>query len=167
MYNALSGNGDELYGIEPASYYIKNLLLTLGLTFPMALLEIIIFTYEIAMSVLGFHQICAAWLYELTTILCVVLWMGTLFSRPHKVHMPISRIMVSAYSLVVVQEERFMYPIYPLMCLLSALTLHRLENICGALLKSIMPPTAENTLAEKMIKSKTSAADKSTGRKYE
>ena len=31
LYNAIGGSGDELYGIEPASYYIRNLLLTLGL----------------------------------------------------------------------------------------------------------------------------------------
>ena len=30
LYNALSGSGDELYGVEPPMYYLKNLLLMVG-----------------------------------------------------------------------------------------------------------------------------------------
>ena len=36
LYNALGGHGDELYGTEPMSYYLKNLLLNLGPTLLLA-----------------------------------------------------------------------------------------------------------------------------------
>lgn len=38
-YNFLDageGRGDELYGVEPASYYLKNLFLNTSLAFPLA-----------------------------------------------------------------------------------------------------------------------------------
>lgn len=39
-YNVLDageGRGDELYGVEPASYYLKNLFLNTSVAFPLAL----------------------------------------------------------------------------------------------------------------------------------
>lgn len=38
-YNVLDageGRGDELYGVEPASYYVKNLFLNTSVAFPLA-----------------------------------------------------------------------------------------------------------------------------------
>lgn len=40
QYNVLDageGRGDELYGVEPASYYVKNLFLNTSVAFPLAL----------------------------------------------------------------------------------------------------------------------------------
>lgn len=39
QYNVLDageGRGDELYGVEPASYYVKNLFLNTSVAFPLA-----------------------------------------------------------------------------------------------------------------------------------
>ena len=87
LYNALSGNGDELYGIEPASYYIKNLLLTLGLSFPMALLEALAFCGDVVLAALSKQKDFnpAAMLAEFAVVMCAGLWLGVLISRPHKV----------------------------------------------------------------------------------
>lgn len=45
LYNAI-GSGDELYGIEPASYYIRNLLLNMGLSWMLVLLSPFILASE-------------------------------------------------------------------------------------------------------------------------
>lgn len=87
LYNAISGNGDELYGIEPASYYVKNLLLTIGLSFPLALLEIGLFTLDVFYHTLASRENLdsSRMLTEFGVCMCAVLWAGVLFSRPHKV----------------------------------------------------------------------------------
>lgn len=36
MLDAGQGRGDELYGVEPASYYVKNLFLNTSLAFVLA-----------------------------------------------------------------------------------------------------------------------------------
>ena len=36
VFNAGEGRGDELYGVEPASFYVKNLLLNTSIAFPLA-----------------------------------------------------------------------------------------------------------------------------------
>ena len=93
LYNAISGNGDELYGIEPASYYVKNLLLTVGLSFPLAGLEIAFLTFDIISAVLFRQQNrdSSKLLTEFGICMCAILWAGVLFSRPHKVtlHSPL------------------------------------------------------------------------------
>ena len=99
LYNALGGRGDELYGIEPASYYLKNLLLNLGPVFPLACLlpTIVIFRWfafaaaSIRKSSLKLSQgqrktrVSDEASCILVLCACVFLWLLTLLSRPHKV----------------------------------------------------------------------------------
>ncbi len=81
-YNA-AGGGDELYGVEPISYYIKNLLLNLNIVAPLG------------MMALPICLLCRR--YTILGILSpLVLWLTITFPRPHK-------------------EERFLFPIYPLL----------------------------------------------------
>lgn len=97
FYNA-GGNGDELYGIEDISYYFKNLFLNLGVIWPLAVATPIILLRN-SLNKLDNNST------KLLVILCSCgLWMGILMSRPHK-------------------EERFMYPIYPLLSVLAATSL--------------------------------------------
>jgi alpha-1,2-mannosyltransferase len=81
LYNALSGNGDELYGVEPASYYVKNLLLTLGLSIPMAGVGVLVAVYRMAFlpSAIVYRS------EELVLLASAVAWIGLIMSRPHKV----------------------------------------------------------------------------------
>ncbi|KAI2499640.1 Alg9-like mannosyltransferase family [Fragilaria crotonensis] len=85
-YNAQSG-GDELYGIEPASFYFKNL----SLNFNYAALLSILFLPASALL-----RLCRR---PLPTSLIVLiaplyLWLAIVVPRPHK-------------------EERFLFPVYP------------------------------------------------------
>ena len=84
-------SGDELYGVEPASYYIKNLLLTTSVCFP---LGVLLLPVTLALIQLLYRQ--EHYKYREKTLLshsvtlsviwlCSVLWMGVLFKRPHKV----------------------------------------------------------------------------------
>lgn len=90
MYNA-KGGGDELYGIEPPSYYVKNLALN--------------FNYVAAAAILAL-PVVVMMRRDVPSLLVILLpmyaWLGVVFPRPHK-------------------EERFMFPIYPALCLGAAL----------------------------------------------
>jgi len=114
MYNA-AGGGDELYGVEPISFYIKNLLLNwngvaLGGLFCLPLWYFFVGIQKWT----GFHPIVSSFsssssysvagiqgLDPFTLVLTVILlpmyiWIAVVFSRPHK-------------------EERFLFPIFPLL----------------------------------------------------
>jgi alpha-1,2-mannosyltransferase len=86
LYNAIGGSGDELYGVEPASYYIKNLFLNLGISWPLVLLSPAVYlvsylvrkkgpaTTNVDGRIRGFVLHVQA-----------LIWLVVLFSRPHKV----------------------------------------------------------------------------------
>ena len=87
LYNTKAG-GDELYGVEPFSYYVKNLILN----FNYAILGI--FSLPVLLS----KRRDAL----LVTLSPMYLWLFVVAPRPHK-------------------EERFLFPIYPCICLAAAL----------------------------------------------
>jgi alpha-1,2-mannosyltransferase len=84
-YNA-GNSGDELYGIEPTSYYVKNLLLNLNGVAPLGLIALPVYVF-------GNHSIDGK---ILSMLLCLPAWLIITVPRPHK-------------------EERFLFPIYPVM----------------------------------------------------
>jgi len=90
LYNAGAG-GDELYGVEPLSYYMKNLVLNLNLMAPLGMLGCTLVllsrSFPAKVSVI---------------VSPAILWFAITFPRPHK-------------------EERFMFPVYPLLCLCAVL----------------------------------------------
>ena len=103
-YNAQSG-GDELYGVEPASFYFKNLSLN--------------FNYAAVLGVLFLPlstllRFCRR---PLPTSLIVLiaplyLWLATVVPRPHK-------------------EERFLFPVYPVVVLASVLVVQQIwDAVC-------------------------------------
>jgi alpha-1,2-mannosyltransferase len=81
-YNAIGGSGDELYGVEPASYYVRNLTLNMSISWPLAVVAPILLLREILYS-LG--NISKETFRTGVLILPSMLWLGILFSRPHKV----------------------------------------------------------------------------------
>jgi alpha-1,2-mannosyltransferase len=87
LYNTKAG-GDELYGIEPWTYYLKNLVLN--------------FNYV----VLGVFALPILLLKRRDTLLVLLspmyIWLLVVAPRPHK-------------------EERFLFPIYPCICLGAAI----------------------------------------------
>ena len=93
LYNTQAG-GDELYGIEPLSYYVKNLALNFNyVAFGGAIGVLPLFWF-------GFSS--STWLEGGILMAPFYLWIGVVFPRPHK-------------------EERFLYPIYPCLCLGAAI----------------------------------------------
>ncbi|GKY97802.1 hypothetical protein MPSEU_000738300 [Mayamaea pseudoterrestris] len=103
QYNAGSGS-DSLYGVEPISYYIKNILVNANLAgvFGAPAIVVSYFTQRRDWNV---------WLM----LLSMWVWVAMTFSRPHK-------------------EERFLFPLYPLLCLGATLTLDAACNAAGRLI---------------------------------
>lgn len=96
------GADDTLYGVEPWSFYLKNLLLNFNVALPLALL------LPPALLLLPWpHWSPRAKREALLFTSPAFLWLGVMTSRPHK-------------------EERFLFPIYPLLALAAALTVHGL-----------------------------------------
>jgi alpha-1,2-mannosyltransferase len=98
-YNA-QGGGDELYGIEPTSYYIKNLLLNFN---GVALFGIVSMVTLVAKAIVGSGKDRAMLQKLMVLVSPLYLWLALIVPRPHK-------------------EERFLFPIYPLLCLSAVVT---------------------------------------------
>ncbi len=134
LYNVLnSGAGPELYGVEPFSFYVKNMLLNLNVCLPLAILVLpltwllCIRPRNVAKSMSDFDRQVA-----LTYLLGVMAWLGVLGTRPHK-------------------EERFMYPIYPLVIVLAAVALDHLRSLVMSSKKSGSLALLANTLIYAVI----------------
>lgn len=84
LYNVLpaAGRGDNLYGVEPPSYYLKNLFLNLGLAWPLAALSAVVL---VADHVLAGLTLPVSSVKGTVIALSALLWLLVLFSRPHKV----------------------------------------------------------------------------------
>ena len=90
LYNAIGGSGDELYGTEPASYYAKNLLLNMGVAWGLVLLSPLVFVVSAVLRVGRGYKSTDALLRGAVLYLQALLWLGVLFSRPHKVRLFLS-----------------------------------------------------------------------------
>lgn len=104
LYNVLNpGGGPSLYGEEPWSYYVLNLFLNWNLVFPLATVSV----FVVAAAV----RVCYSKFRDWTKFsplffmqISLWLWMAIFFYQKHK-------------------EERFMFPVYFLICLSAALSL--------------------------------------------
>ncbi|RCK64972.1 Alpha-1,2-mannosyltransferase ALG9 [Candida viswanathii] len=98
LYNVFGGEGEgpEIFGVEPMSYYILNLALNFHVIFPLG----------IAGMVLN-PIIAQGKEFALLISMQLVTWVGIFFVQPHK-------------------EERFLYPIYSLISLLAAMLVSKL-----------------------------------------
>ncbi len=86
LYNAIGGSGDELYGIEPASYYIRNLFLNMSLAWPLALMAPVVLLIWGILSKEARRAIASQEAGMGAVLLSqVAIWLLVLFSRPHKV----------------------------------------------------------------------------------
>ncbi|KAK2810090.1 hypothetical protein FQN50_003284 [Emmonsiellopsis sp. PD_5] len=106
-----SGKGPDIFGTEPWTFYIRNLLLNFNIWFILALL---------AAPLLVFQTVCRphmtskqTLLRTITFILPFYMWLGIFTIQPHK-------------------EERFMYPAYPFLALNAAITFHIILAYIGS-----------------------------------
>nr|KAF8634960.1 hypothetical protein AX15_000686 [Amanita polypyramis BW_CC] len=112
-YNVFGGanRGPDLYGTSPWHFYISNLILNFNILLPFALgaLPALIITYYIDRQRLGTYTpgIDQSSPYTLLTIRLVpfYLWFGIFTLQAHK-------------------EERFMFPVFPLLCFNAAVTVY-------------------------------------------
>ncbi len=135
-YNA-GGNGDNLYGTEPAMYYVRNLVLTCGPAFPLAASSPLLLLREYGLlpylpprkKAVHAERVKLYFVIMATALV----WLLLLFSRPHK-------------------EERFMYPVYPLLSLMAGFTsvtfLDLLGDLISILLSEPLPATLQQDMDE-------------------
>ena len=129
LYNAISSeHGDELYGVEPASYYIKNLFLNTGLSFILATMAPLIYAVKwlaldrlcVEPDPLRLRSVTQFQLNKLVTLhLMLYVWVLVLLLRPHK-------------------EERFMYPIFPLMAFVASHSFLSAVQVVKAVFDSVV-----------------------------
>ncbi|KAI0718861.1 glycosyltransferase family 22 protein [Cerioporus squamosus] len=103
--------GPELYGTEPALFYLSNLLLNFNVLVPFALaaLPALAVTYRFDNKRLGerykFVDQSSPYVLLAVRLAPVYIWTAIMTAQKHK-------------------EERFMYPIYPLICFNAAVTIY-------------------------------------------
>merc|ERR1712216_711082 len=107
----MGGGGDELYGVEPLSYYVKNLALNWNAVAVLGLLSLPLVllsggaqgTFSVSSSSSKSPSSSGiGWV-----LLPLYLWLAVVVPRPHK-------------------EERFLFPIYPFVDVAHTPALHRI-----------------------------------------
>jgi len=112
-YNA-QGGGDELYGVEPTSYYAKNLLLNFNGVALLGVVSLGAVGALAAMKPSSHMKIVPV----VILLLPMYLWFAIVVPRPHK-------------------EERFLFPIYPILCFGAVLTADVLVQAVSAMLQQV------------------------------
>ncbi|KAF8430205.1 Alg9-like mannosyltransferase family-domain-containing protein [Tirmania nivea] len=115
MYNVFggAGKGPNIYGTEPWWFYLANLALNFNILLPLALLSVpLLGLFHFVPTSSGRkHRISTLALINLT--IPFYLWLTIFSLQPHK-------------------EERFMFVVYPALCLSSAIAFHAVLSIWGA-----------------------------------
>jgi alpha-1,2-mannosyltransferase len=106
-YNAQNSH-DALYGVEPLSYYVKNLLLNLNYTAILGMCALPIYLLLGAAQDRRRRQSDGI---TIATLASLYPWVAITFPRPHK-------------------EERFLYPIYPVLIYGAVLVVDELYCTC-------------------------------------
>ncbi|KAL3158672.1 hypothetical protein ABBQ32_011414 [Trebouxia sp. C0010 RCD-2024] len=128
-YNVFGGGDSALYGVESSSFYLRNGLNNLNLMLPLALVYPLVALLDL-FQVTG-HQWRPRLLIALSPI---YVWLAAITALPHK-------------------EERFMYVVYPLMCLAAATTLAPM-HLSAAIFKQFLP----RKLARRLSRAATAVA---------
>jgi alpha-1,2-mannosyltransferase len=108
-YNVFGGGGPDLYGTELWSFYFINGFLNFNVVFLLALVSwpLIELKGRLQPQSNTGNNVVLLWRF---IVLPMVIWMGVFFTRPHK-------------------EERFLFPIYPLICLSGAISVSLLQDL--------------------------------------
>ncbi|XP_062567596.1 alpha-1,2-mannosyltransferase ALG9-like [Saccostrea cucullata] len=110
LYNVFTDHGPDLYGVEPFSFYFLNGFLNFNVMFVLALVSLpLVYFVKFLLKLEDKEK--PVWLL----LLPMYLWMLIFFTRPHK-------------------EERFLFPIYPLLALQGAVSIDYLQKLCCYLL---------------------------------
>ncbi|XP_021062594.1 alpha-1,2-mannosyltransferase ALG9 [Mus pahari] len=107
LYNVFTSHGPDLYGTEPWYFYLINGFLNFNVAFALALL-VLPLTFLMEYLLQRFHVQNLGHPYWLT-LAPMYIWFIIFFIQPHK-------------------EERFLFPVYPLVCLCGAVALSALQK---------------------------------------
>ncbi|XP_059123825.1 alpha-1,2-mannosyltransferase ALG9 isoform X1 [Peromyscus eremicus] len=107
LYNVFTSHGPDLYGTEPWYFYLINGFLNFNVAFALALL-VLPLTFLMEYLLQRFHVQNLGHPYWLT-LAPMYIWFIIFFLQPHK-------------------EERFLFPVYPLICLCGAVALSALQK---------------------------------------
>ncbi|XP_066100547.1 alpha-1,2-mannosyltransferase ALG9 isoform X3 [Saccopteryx bilineata] len=107
LYNVFTPHGPDLYGTEPWHFYLINGFLNFNVVFALALL-VLPLTSLMEYLLQRFHVQNLGHPYWLT-LAPMYVWFIIFFIQPHK-------------------EERFLFPVYPLVCLCGAMALSALQK---------------------------------------
>ena len=112
-YNIFAGSdrGPNIFGTEPWDFYFRNLLLNFNMWFILALLALPIALTQAFFRLRSTTSQNTFRIFVFTTPF--YLWLGIFTLQPHK-------------------EERFMYPVYPLLAVNAAIALHALLATLGS-----------------------------------
>lgn len=123
-YNVFGGEGEgpEIFGVEPFSYYILNLLVNFNIVFPLGYLGLVF------NPILLLNKISIA----LNVSLPLLIWSAIFFSQPHK-------------------EERFLYPIYPLINLSAAILTSKIFSLVGQVNSKIIRSSSISNYLNRLI----------------
>ncbi|TPX60331.1 hypothetical protein PhCBS80983_g01858 [Powellomyces hirtus] len=128
-YNIFSGSdrGPDIYGTEPWWFYLLNGTLNFNLAFPMALLSLpaVIVNVTIMKPSRSVKRL-------LVKLLPVYLWLGIFTLQPHK-------------------EERFLFVVYPLICLNAAMTLFVVGSWINAISARFTLPSTASKITSSCI----------------
>ncbi|KAL4246967.1 Mannosyltransferase [Abortiporus biennis] len=106
--------GPELYGTEPITFYIYNLILNFNVLVPLALIALpaLLVTSRIDRKRLGDKPPVgqtSPYILLAVRLAPVYLWLAIMSAQPHK-------------------EERFLFPVYPLICFNAAVALYLMRG---------------------------------------
>lgn len=105
------GKGPEIFGTEPWTFYIRNLLLNFNVWFVLAMLSAPLLLIQ---AILRARTTSVQTLLRSVTLVApFYMWFGIFTVQPHK-------------------EERFMYPAYPFLALNAALASHTILSYIGS-----------------------------------
>lgn len=122
LYNVFSEHGPNVFGTLPFRYYFINGFENFNVLFPLALVALPGVIVTINVKPFGEQHGSLIW----TTLLPLYLWIFVFFAQPHKVFFPFTllrhrQIAITFVFYYYLQEERFLYPIYPLIGLAAAI----------------------------------------------
>ena len=106
FYNIFTPHGPNLYGTEPLSFYLKNGFLNNLVPFILCLSFPLVFATTFVAS----RSLIMSYYRKWFPFIGVYLWFIVFFAQPHK-------------------EERFLYPIYPVICLTGAVSLSLIVQV--------------------------------------
>ncbi|KAL3475910.1 hypothetical protein BJX99DRAFT_247236 [Aspergillus californicus] len=112
-YNVFGGEGrgPEIFGTEPWTFYIRNLLLNFNIWFVFALLAAPLLLHQAILRAESTNK--DTLLRTVTLISPFYMWLAIFTIQPHK-------------------EERFMYPAYPFLALNAAISFHMALTYLGS-----------------------------------